>query len=803
MLDLRRRHSRWRMFSILLFFGMICSGELAPVREEISSSTPTVKKKDIGSLTGDFWQAWLLLDTQGFQPSMDSATLLRRITPKSVFIAPGVLPACAEGYHADNMGRCVKSISLNVTAHKNFLLGRLNNMFGISQVLKNDQKKSTGPLQLNIPLLPDTNPQPTKVELEETFLTNQPVAVPTRNETHFTRGKEKMKPHETNLYEVKNDTTLDEEESTFFLGNPIIDKVAKVDRKPDVMIPIAEFIEETNNTNFSGVVDYRIPIDLKALLNSSSVKRVNVSDGIEESVLIAEKRENSTEMSPALVLLISPTKMTNVVDDLSLTQNDTIKQVAQISNSTSNATTKENITVGALDSALLPTKQLTSIPLDEQRDNETYAEDELATETPKPNESQETEFYDEEEEDVEYPYSTDMPDDEDSAEGEEILKHGEAGMTIPTRNVERLDRDRHQRQRNQTTDLQEKMFDISDQVMIRFNDSTPTEDKDEAGSNISSEVSIDGDFILETTLLDVNTERLQVTTKSPDVTQKIVKNSEDDFKESFDKSPDVVPEVVFSEDAHVAMSTSSHGRERTEQLSTRIKNEKNEELEAAPSSSESLLYDSPEEDPITEITEINRPINEKRSKESVLQKSPKDSQSNILASSFKQTTMNFDSAEDFVRFPDYARPPQQGSYVRFPSSEANSIHSLNYKQNSRYPADDVGSYGGTSTKSSVPIRQKPVYYLTASSWKPPRSQPDRVQAATSEKQKWRPDLIHFWSKLPLIRDPDIYPVYQNDEATDDNNDQKQLRRARPSRRLSPFTETSERLTQKRRTPIDV
>lgn len=803
MLNLRRRHSRWRMFFILLFLGMICSGELAPVRvlEEISASTPTVKKKDIGSLS-DFWQAWLVLDSQGLQPAMDSATLLRRITPKSVFIAPGVLPACAEGYHADNMGRCVKSISINATAHKDFLLGRLNNMFNSISNLKNDQKKSTGPLQLNIPLAPDTNPQPTKIEFEETFLTNQPVALPIRNETHFAGGEEKTKSHETNLYEVKNDTTLDEEESMFFLGNPNIDDVAKVDRKPDVMIPIAEFIDETNDTNFSGVVDYRIPIDLKALLNSSSVKRINVSDGIEESVLIAEKRENSTEMSPALVLLISPTKMTNVADDL-LTQNDTAEQITQTSNFTSNATTKENITVGAQDFALPPTKQLTSIPLDEQRDNETYAEDELSPETPKPNESQETEFYDEEEEDVEYSYSTDMPDDEDSAEGEEILKHGEAGMTIPTRNVER-DRDRHQRQRNQTADLEKKMLDISDQVMIRFNDSAPTEDKDEAGSNISSEVSIDGDFILETTLLDVNTERLQMTTKSPDVTQKGVKDSENDSKESFDKSPDVVPEVVFSEDAHGAMSTSSHERERTEQLSTRIENERNEELEAAPSSSESLLYDPPEEDPITEIIEISRPINEKRSnvKEGVLQKSPKDSQSNVPVSSFKQTTMNFDSAEDFVRFPDYVRQPQQGSYVRFPSSEANSIHSLSYKQNSRYPADDVGPYGGTSTKSSVPIHQKPVYYLTASSWKPSRSQPDRFQATTSEKQKWRPDLMHFWSKLPLIRDPDIYSVYQNDDATDDE-DQGQFRRARPSRRLSPFTETSPgRLTQKRRTPID-
>lgn len=785
------------MFPVLLFLGMICSCELTPIRvpEETSSSTP--KKKDIGSLS-DYWQAWLLVDTQsGLQPGLDSATLLRRITPKSVFIAP-VLPACAEGYHADKMGRCVKSISINATAHKDFILERLKLMFGNAQASKNDPKKSTGPLQLNIPLMPDTNRQ-SDIEFHETF-SNQPVVVvPTRNETYFTRSEEKTKLHETNLYEVKNDTTLDEEESTFFLGNSNINDVKKTNRKPPA-VSVAELIEETNDTNFSGVVDYKIPIDLKSLLNSSSMKRINASDGAEESIPMAEKRENSTETSPALVLLISPTKLTNVVDDLSLTLNDTAEQT---SNFTSSTTTRESVIVEEPDStALPPAKQL--IPLDEQRDNETYAEDEPTPDAPKPDESQEADFYDEEEDDVDYQYSTDVPDDEDSTEGDEILKHGEAGMTIPTRDIERLDRDRHQRQRNQTADLQRKMLDVGDQIMIRFNDSAPTEEKDEAESNISSEVSIDGDFILETTLLDVNTERLQVTTQSPDVTEKIVDDREDS-KEAFDKSPDVVPEVVFSQDAHGAVSTNSHhGRERIEQLSTRIENEKNEGPEAAPSSSESV-YDSPEEDSITEI----HPINEKRSdaKEDALQKSPKE-ESNVPASSSKRTTINFDSVEDFVRFPDYVRQPQQSNYVRFPSNEANSIHSLSYKQNSRYPADDVGPYGGTSTKSSVPIRQKPVYYLTASNWKLDRSQSDHAQPAAGERQNRRPDLMRFWSKLPLIRDPAIYPVYQEDEATEDDQKQSHDRffRARWSRRLSPFAETSpgnKVPTQKRRTPIGV
>ncbi|KYN05724.1 hypothetical protein ALC62_03379 [Cyphomyrmex costatus] len=773
MLSLRRRHSRWRIFPILLFLGLICSAELAPVRlpEEISlvpSSSSTSKKKDIDFL-GDFWQALILVDPQSdSQPSQDS----RRITPKSVFIAPGVLPACAEGYHADKMGRCVKSVSINATAHKDFILERLKLMFSNAQATKSEQKKSTGPLQLNIPLqlnVPaesDIDPQPTEIEVEETFLKNQPVAAPTRNETYFAASEEKIKLPST-LYELKNDTAIDEEEP-FYFGSSNVDDIGK---KLPATVPVTELIEETNDTNFSEVVDYKIPVDPKAAVNSSSVNRIDIRGSTEESVSVAEKRENSTDPSTALVLLISPTKLTNVVDDLSLTQNDTTEEAVPISNSTSNP--NESVSTGASDSTLLPAKQTTSIPIDEQRDNETYAKDELAPETSKPSESQDRDliFYDEEEGDVEYPYSTDVPDEDDS--GEEILKHGEAGMTIPTvRDMDHpVDRERLQWQQEQIAALK-KLFNTLDRIALHLNDST--ENKDEAESNVSSEVSIDGDFIVETTLLDVNTERLQVTTKSPNVTEK-VNDSEDDSKKLF-SSESKNFHVIFPDEVHDVVTVSSHGRKPSEQLSVRF--EKNKEPESTPSS-----YDLPEEDPITEI----RTFNDKRLKESILQKSPKDSESINVPSSSIRTTMNIDSAEDFVRFPDYVRRPQPGGYVRFPDSGeiANSIHSLNYKQNSRYSADDVDHYGGTSTKSSVPVRHKPVYHhLTASSWKPDS---DRVQATSSERQNQTPNLMHFWSKLPLIKDPAIYPVYQND---DQEQSHSRSSRARSSRRLSPFMETS-------------
>lgn len=797
----------------VVFLGLTCNSELASANvPESSSSAPTAKRKsqDIGSLSDFTWQAWLLVDAQnGFQHGVDSATLLRRITPKSVFIAPA-LPACAEGYRADTMGRCVKSVNIDENAHINFLLERLNAMYGNSQASnKNDQKKSTGPLQLNIPLIPsDPKPFSTKVEPEEPFSTNDRVVVSLRNETH-PDDEEKTRPHEVAIasaYEMKNNTMLGEKEkleekTTFLAGNPSTDDVSEIDQKADAVVSIADFVEETNDTNLSEMANYKIPIDLKILLNTSSMKRLNASDITKENVS-TKKSENFTEMSPTLIFLIPSTKLPSITDDLPVTQNETVSHVTvRMSNVTfrGDQTIKEVIAVSVPDSAF-PDKsaEVPSVVTDEQRDNETHVDDETSPESSKLNESQETEFvYDQEEE--EYSFSTNIPDDEDSVEleNEEILRHGEAGMTIPTRNIERPNRD----QQNQTAD-QKKIFEVNDQIMIRFNNSTPMEDKDEAGSNVSSEVSINGDLILETTLLDVNTEKLQVTTKSPDVIRKITKSSDDGPKESFSKSPDTESDLVIFQEVQDTMPTHLHERKRTEHL-IKFEDKKNEKLErgAAPSSSEPLLYDIPEERPITEIR-----IREKEQstvKESVLQENPKDFQLNVPVSDFKQTTMNLGSTENYVRFSDYVKQPQQDGYVRFPSSEANSIHNLDYKQHSHHPIDDVGPHDGTSTKSSVPVRQKPVYYL--SSWKPERLQTVPV----SEKQKQSLDLLRFWSQMPLIKDPDIHHVDQvpDDGVADDAQKSNRFFRASRTRKLNTFTpemspeNVNKARAQKRRTSV--
>uniref|UniRef100_A0A1Y1JT37 Uncharacterized protein n=1 Tax=Photinus pyralis TaxID=7054 RepID=A0A1Y1JT37_PHOPY len=106
------------------------------------------------------WQAWLLVDDQNQNKHHDLDNFTRRrITPKSVFIAPTFspesLPACAEGYRADSMGRCIRIIKLDQEAHLDFLLQKLNAQFSSYDDLEEDSQEEVptpGPFQLNIPL---------------------------------------------------------------------------------------------------------------------------------------------------------------------------------------------------------------------------------------------------------------------------------------------------------------------------------------------------------------------------------------------------------------------------------------------------------------------------------------------------------------------------------------------------------------------------------------------------------------------------------------------------------------------------
>lgn len=141
----------------------------------------------------EYVRSWVIIEEQLVPPSRDellaagggtagggsvgSAGAGRRITPKSVFVAPS-FNKCSDGYRPDSMGRCVKVVKLNQAAQWDFLLKQLNSMYGTgaaggaggfpmssvsafqspaittTTVEPSLQKTdSPGPFQLNIPLV--------------------------------------------------------------------------------------------------------------------------------------------------------------------------------------------------------------------------------------------------------------------------------------------------------------------------------------------------------------------------------------------------------------------------------------------------------------------------------------------------------------------------------------------------------------------------------------------------------------------------------------------------------------------------
>ncbi|KAJ4443251.1 uncharacterized protein [Periplaneta americana] len=123
------------------------------------------------------WRALLLVDPDTAPKPRNEEGKRRRITPKSVFIAPAFsggspLPDCAEGYRADSMGRCVKLVQLNHAAQLEFLLQRLNAMYASPVVRRGYEDLTTsdsqsGPLHVSIPLeIPPEPEEETKESVE-------------------------------------------------------------------------------------------------------------------------------------------------------------------------------------------------------------------------------------------------------------------------------------------------------------------------------------------------------------------------------------------------------------------------------------------------------------------------------------------------------------------------------------------------------------------------------------------------------------------------------------------------------------
>ena len=97
------------------------------------------------------------------------------------------------------MGRCVKRVIINPQAHIGFLLQQLNNRYSNqasgSEASSNNKKKSSGPLQLNIPLFSDTDTKSVPVDHEETrgdHSINIPIVVPSREDVQVEEIEEEV-----------------------------------------------------------------------------------------------------------------------------------------------------------------------------------------------------------------------------------------------------------------------------------------------------------------------------------------------------------------------------------------------------------------------------------------------------------------------------------------------------------------------------------------------------------------------------------------------------------------------------------
>ncbi|RZF40923.1 hypothetical protein LSTR_LSTR017067 [Laodelphax striatellus] len=100
------------------------------------------------------WRDWLLVeDTAPADVNPAPGALVRRITPKSVFVAPNFNPGCKEGQQIDSQGKCVQIVRVDQAAHLDFLLKRFNSMFAAPPPpSKKVEKDSTGPFHVSLPL---------------------------------------------------------------------------------------------------------------------------------------------------------------------------------------------------------------------------------------------------------------------------------------------------------------------------------------------------------------------------------------------------------------------------------------------------------------------------------------------------------------------------------------------------------------------------------------------------------------------------------------------------------------------------
>ncbi|XP_018563608.1 uncharacterized protein LOC108905290 [Anoplophora glabripennis] len=238
------------------------------------------------------WQAWLLLDDQNQNKQQTNADgmLRRRITPKSVFIAPTFspdsLPPCADGYTSDVMGRCVPIIKIDEDAHYGFLIQRLKDKFGpldYEDYQLEDEMSTQGPLQLNIPLQSEEDDD----EETDVAIVISPTKMLSAN------------------VDKRGSSVDDEKKQEFFLKKLAATTTKQPDETTTILVPMTDLSSEKTNTVTEELIPVTEPLttteeDIAISTLSHNTKRS--TDNLEKDIITTtEELPDTTTFEPTTV----------------------------------------------------------------------------------------------------------------------------------------------------------------------------------------------------------------------------------------------------------------------------------------------------------------------------------------------------------------------------------------------------------------------------------------------------------------------------------------------------------------------
>ncbi|XP_044006367.1 putative uncharacterized protein DDB_G0287457 [Aphidius gifuensis] len=431
----------------------------------------------------------------------------RRVT-KTVFIAPD-LPDCSPGYSEDDKQRCNKvnkELVINETAYILFLSEKLDNVLFPSDPSDPSQPTTTknesqtieitvieDPFKLNLPLDIDNNKTANNNSTETIVIVSstsvelsseQPsTLLPETTSNNYHDDDRKIEENNTSntssiiINKPNNNTVIINNKNEDKLFNDSDTKLADVKNKSTTTeLPVIEYIDETNNFSYSDLVNYKIPEHDDASLNNKTNNNTMgiklIDENQNKNLTNQNNSQTTTEISTSVDL---HNFSTSTIDNISSTTDIISSSQDTISESIlNNYVTSENSvkfitnTTESVDYLNATTVNVDDVMINLKEDDENV--DDNNSSYSNNNSNNTTDNYQNIYHDK---YSDNEPDD--SKESDELLMHSETGITVT----------------------------IPPSSLQLF--STPTEvDTHTTGSTISSEASINDDFIRETTLLNLN-----------------------------------------------------------------------------------------------------------------------------------------------------------------------------------------------------------------------------------------------------------------------------------------------------------